>query len=159
MLRCAIINTDLRKIINVVEYAAVPVGAPPGFRGPFIAVAHDRVDDTWTWDGAQLIAPVLPAVVATAAMVKAEAQRRIIALTGKTSLQDCMIKQSNALMRAAQLTDKRVNGATLTAEEETEAAALRGFADQIQAIRDASDGIERLEPIPAAYGDDKFWPR
>ena len=96
--------------------------------------------------------------VFAAAHVKAEAQRRIIALTGKTNLQDCMIKQFNALMRAGQLMDKRVGGATLTAEEEAEAAALRGLADKIEAIRAASDVIEAMSPIPADYADNTYWP-
>lgn len=90
--------------------------------------------------------------------VKAEAQRRIIALTGKSNLQDCMIKQFNALMRAGQLTDKRVSGGTLTAEEETEAAVLRAMADRIKAIRAASDVIEAMSPIPVDYNADKWWP-
>ena len=97
-------------------------------------------------------------VVITADQVKAEAQRRIIALTGKPTLQDCMIKQFNALMRAGQLTDKRVNGGTLTAEEETEAATLRGLADKVKAIRSASDVIELIRPIPFDYADNRHWP-
>jgi hypothetical protein len=90
--------------------------------------------------------------------VKAEAQRRIIALTGKSNLQDCMIKQFNALMRAGQLTDKRVSGAALTAEEEAEADTLRAMADRIKAIRSASDALEASTPIPADYVADRYWP-
>jgi hypothetical protein len=90
--------------------------------------------------------------------VKAEAQRRIIALTGKSNLQDCMIKQFNALMRAGQLTDKRVSGAALTAEEEAEADTLRAMADRVKAIRAASDALEASTPIPADYAADKHWP-
>ena len=92
------------------------------------------------------------------AAVKLEAQRRIIALTGKNTLQDCMIKQFNALMRAGQLTDKRVNGEALTAGEETEADALRALADRVKAIRAASDTIEVMSPIPADYTDNRWWP-
>ena len=91
------------------------------------------------------------------AAVKAEAQRRIIVLTGKANLQDCMIKQFNALMRAGQITDKRVNGDSLTAEEELEAASLRALADRVKAIRAISDQIEALDPIPADYADDGRW--
>ena len=94
----------------------------------------------------------------TIEVVKTEAQRRIIALTGKTTLQDCMIKQFNALMRAGQLTDKRVNVGALTAEEEAEAVRLRALADQIKAIRAASDAIEAMSPIPADYAADSRWP-
>jgi hypothetical protein len=92
------------------------------------------------------------------AAVKAEAQRRIIALTGRMALMDCMIKQSNANMRANELNDKRVSGGTLTAGEETEATALRNLATAIKAIRAASDGVELLDPIPLDYADNQYWP-
>lgn len=90
--------------------------------------------------------------------VKAEAQRRIVALTGKVALIDCMIKQSNANMRANELNDKRINGDALTAEEETEAAALRNLALAIKAIRAKSNEIEALSPIPLDFTDDRYWP-
>ena len=91
------------------------------------------------------------------AAVKAEAQRRIISLTGRMSLMDCMIKQSNANMRANELNDKRLNGATLTAEEEAEATALRNLAIVIKAIRSKSNEIEALDPIPLDYTADIYW--
>ena len=47
--------------------------------------------------------------------VRNEAQRRIIALTGATSLLETITKQSNANMRANELNDKRLNGDKLTA--------------------------------------------
>jgi len=92
------------------------------------------------------------------AAVKAEAQRRIVALTGKVALIDCMIKQSNANMRANELNDKRVSGGTLTAEEEAEATALRNLAIAIKAIRRASNAVELLDPIPLDYTADGYWP-
>ena len=92
------------------------------------------------------------------AAVKGEAQRRIVALTGKVALIDCMIKQSNANMRANELNDKRVSGGTLTAEEEAEATALRNLAIAIKAIRRASNAVELLDPIPLDYTADGYWP-
>jgi len=92
------------------------------------------------------------------AAVKAEAQRRIIALTGQRDLLACMIKQSNANMRANELNDKRVSGETLTAEEETEATALRNLAGAIKAIRSASNAVELLDPIPLDYTAASYWP-
>jgi hypothetical protein len=89
--------------------------------------------------------------------VKAEAQRRIIALTGTSGLTQCMIKQSNANMRANEVNDKRVSGGTLTAEEETEATALRTLATAIKAIRAKSNEIESLDPIPLDYTADSYW--
>ena len=91
------------------------------------------------------------------AAVKSEAQRRIIALTGQTELIACIIKQSNANMRANELTDKRVSGGTLTAEEELEATALRNFATALKSIRAASNVIELMEPIPLDYCSNTYW--
>jgi hypothetical protein len=90
--------------------------------------------------------------------VKLEAQRRIVLLTGRVSLLDCMIKQSNANMRANELNDKRISGGTLTQEEETEATALRNLATAIKAIRSASNDIEAMDPIPLDYADNAYWP-
>lgn len=91
--------------------------------------------------------------------VKAEAQRRIIVLTGAADLQSCLIKQLNASMRAIELNDKRVSvsGGVLTPEEEAESAALRGFAAAIDAIRARSNELETLDPIPAGFAADEFW--
>jgi hypothetical protein len=91
------------------------------------------------------------------AAVKSEAQRRIIAITGQTDLIACMIKQSNANMRANELTDKRVSGGTLTAEEELEATALRNLATALKAIRAASNVIELMDPIPLDYCSNTYW--
>jgi uncharacterized protein YnzC (UPF0291/DUF896 family) len=68
-----------------------------------------------------------------------------------------MIKQSNANMRANELNDKRVSGGTLTAEEETEATALRNLATAIKAIRSKSNDIELMDPIPLDYTADGYW--
>lgn len=95
-----------------------------------------------------------PAVVADD--VRAEAQRRIIALTGATSLDGCLIKQLNALMRGTELVNKRASGGTLTAEEEAEAAALQAMADAVKAIRAASNAMESNPP--SDYASDERWP-
>lgn len=89
--------------------------------------------------------------------VKAEAQRRIIVMTGVADLQSCLIKQSNANMRANELNDIRMSGGTLTPEEEAEAAALRGLAAAIKAIRARSNVIEAMDPIPADFARDDYW--
>lgn len=89
--------------------------------------------------------------------IKAECQRRIIALTGTTDLMDCIIKQSNANMRANEFNDKRSNGDVLTQAEEAEAVALRGLADAIKALRAKSNEIEAISPIPADFDADASW--
>jgi hypothetical protein len=94
--------------------------------------------------------------VVQAAQVKAEAQRRIIALVGTADLTSCLIKQLNANMRANELNDIRHERA-LTVEESAEAAALRTLAAGIKAIRAKSNAIEALSPIPADFADDTRW--
>lgn len=91
----------------------------------------------------------------TATDVRAEAQRRIIALVGATDLMGCLIKQLNANMRANELNDI-MHSRELTPEETAEATALRSLATQIKAIR-ASSNV--LEPNPPAdYADPNYWP-
>jgi hypothetical protein len=119
------------------------------------AVGETKVTRSWTRERKPL--------TDQKAAVKAEAQRRIIALTGRLQLIDCMIKQSNANMRANELNDKRIlflkaQGDDLTAAEELEATALRNLADAIQAIRAASDVVEALDPIPLDYTANSHWP-
>lgn len=89
--------------------------------------------------------------------VKAEAQRRIIALTGASDIMNCLIKQHNASMRAIELNDKRLSNGALTAQEEAEAQALRDLAAAIKAIRAASNVLEAMAPIPADYESDTYW--
>lgn len=67
MIRTAIINTKTGTVENVVEYEAVPNGAPPGFPANYIAVASDAVEIGWSWDGSSLIAPPAPVLVPTPA--------------------------------------------------------------------------------------------
>jgi len=91
------------------------------------------------------------------AAIKAGCQRRIIALTGAVDIINCIIKQSNANMRANELNDKRINGGTLTEAEAVEATALRNLAVAIKALRARSNDIEALDPIPLDYAADARW--
>jgi len=104
---------------------------------------------------AGLLEGVSAQVVVTADTVRAEAQRRIIALTGAADLQSCIIKQLNAQMRATELVNKRALGVPLSQAEEGEAAALVALADGIKAIRARSNELE-ADP-PADYADDIHW--
>jgi hypothetical protein len=92
----------------------------------------------------------------TAEDVRAEAQRRIIVLTGTQDIIGCLIKQHNAQMRATELTLIQAQGGTWTAEQAAEAAALQSLALQIKAIRAASNVLEPNPPQD--YTDDKYWP-
>lgn len=88
--------------------------------------------------------------------IKNEAQRRIIALTGASDLQSCLIKQLNAQMRATELVNKRALGETLSEEEQAEVAALQALAEGIKAIRAASNDLE-TDP-PHDFTDNSYWP-
>lgn len=91
-----------------------------------------------------------------AADVKQEAQRRIVALVGAFSFEDCIVKQLNASMRANELNDIRHDRA-LTDAEAAEAAALRALAAAIKAIRTKSNEIEAMNPIPADFTENSRW--
>lgn len=91
--------------------------------------------------------------------VRNEAQRRIVELFGADDLIDCLIKQSNTLARATELTQVKFR-AGLDTEQQAEAAALQAKFDQVKAIRSASNVIEGDDPIPAgeALRNDPRWP-
>jgi uncharacterized protein YnzC (UPF0291/DUF896 family) len=97
-----------------------------------------------------------PAVVVTAAHIKAEAQRRILVITGAPDLTSGIIKQLNANMRANELNDYQ-HSRSLTTDEQREATALRGLAAAIKAVRTKSNEIEAMSPIPTDYTADSYW--
>lgn len=66
-------------------------------------------------------------------------------------------KQRNMLARAIEL-DNALRDRDLTAEEESEITAYRAAWAWIGAVREVSNTIEALDPIPADYADDKRWP-
>lgn len=100
---------------------------------------------------------IIEPIPVTPELIKAECQRRIIALTGATDLTHCMIKQSNANMRANELNDKRIRGEALSPQEEMEVAALRGLAETVKALRAKSNVIEAMSPVPIEFRDDRYW--
>lgn len=89
--------------------------------------------------------------------VKNEAQRRIVLRTGATDFNSCIVRQLNASMRATELVNKKSDGGTLTQEEQAESIALQSLANDIKAIRYASNLIEAMDPIPSDYTDNKYW--
>ena len=132
-------------------------GQCPGFPNPLILPNGDQIHagapgvdyggyrvDLWTGG---------PSV----ANVKAEAQRRIVVLTGAVDFNGCMVKQMNALMLAIEIVNKKASGGTLTPDEEATAAALTGMAGSIRDIRVASNVIEALGEIPLDYAADARW--
>lgn len=60
MIRCAIVDLDKSVVVNVIDYATVPQGVPPGMTGNLIAVASDVASPGFIWDGTQVVVPVPP---------------------------------------------------------------------------------------------------
>jgi len=89
--------------------------------------------------------------------VKNEAQRRILAITGKPDILSSHSKQLNALMRASEITNKLALTGSITPEEVAESEILRGLATSIKAIREKSDVIEAMSPIPLDFSQDSYW--
>lgn len=85
----------------------------------------------------------------TAAMVKAEARRRIIAIADED-------RQRNLTARGVELL--RIGPASWTPDEQAEANAIDAVWQQIKAIRAASDVIEAMDPLPADFTDPAYWP-
>jgi hypothetical protein len=65
-------------------------------------------------------------------------------------------QQRNLTAQAAQLAEK--GRANWTAEELAAWDAGQAIWDQVKAIREASNLIEAMEPIPTDYTDNGFWP-
>lgn len=82
------------------------------------------------------------------AMIKFEAGRRILERYPQW-------RQTNMLARSIELTRK---AQTLTPEEQAEAVSLESSWAWIKSVRQASDAIEALSPIPADFASDHRWP-
>lgn len=111
----------------------------------------ERGPSNIVWDGVKVVV----SIPVMADDIRKEAQRRIIALTGASSFDGCIVKQLNALMRATELSNKKAIGGTLTEVEETEASALQSLADQIKHIRACSNAMEAAPPTD--YANDTHW--
>lgn len=90
-----------------------------------------------------------------AADVRAEAARRMMALTGARDAAHLQVLISNASREAIRLLRIK-SERPWTAEEAARAAALEGADAAIEAIRAASNAMEAAPP--ADYRDDGRWP-
>ena len=87
----------------------------------------------------------------TVEQVKTEAGRRILALMPEW-------KQRNYTARMTELLKIYAVSGTWTAKEQAEVGFLEGEWAKAKAIREASDTIEAMNPIPVDYTNDKYWP-
>lgn len=81
--------------------------------------------------------------------IKAEAYRRIIAICPEW-------KQRNLVAQASILAEK--GRANWTPEEAAAWAAGEAIWEQIAAIREASDQLEAMDPLPTDFRDEQYWP-
>ena len=89
--------------------------------------------------------------------VRAEAQRRIIALVGARDAAHLEIIITNGLREAARLLQKEVDGVVLTVDEQTRKTLLAHVDMAIEAIRTASNVLEVMDPVPLDFADDAHW--
>lgn len=92
--------------------------------------------------------PAVPQFVPSANDVKAEAERRIIAICPEW-------KQRNLIAQAVMLQHKGHD--KWTAEDRAAWNAGQALWEKIAAIRAASDVIETMDPIPADYTAFGYW--
>lgn len=107
---------------------------------------HRRMISEWEAEGNTIPAYAAPAP--TAADVKAEAMRRILAICPEW-------KQRNLTAQASILAEKGRDN--WTADELAAWNAGEAIWASIKAIRAASDVIEAMDPIPADYAADSRW--
>lgn len=89
--------------------------------------------------------------------VRAEAARRMIALTGARDAAHLAVLISNASREAIRLLRIKAER-PWTAEEAARAAVLEAADAAIEAIRAASNVLEAAQPVPADYRDAGRWP-
>lgn len=128
---------------NLIE--AVSGSVPPEYASA--PVAPEGVGVGWTVNGETYDPPAAPAI--TAEQVKAEAERRILAIVPAW-------KQRNLTAQAVILA--KIGEANWTTEQAAAWAAGEAVWGSVAAIRAASDVIEALNPIPQDYADDARWP-
>ena len=87
--------------------------------------------------------------------VRLEARQRIIAVVGATTLNDCFIKQLNAVMCATRIVNKKIGGLPLTKADQQAAAAADAIAADIERIRARSNAMEPDPPFD--YRDEARW--
>ena len=108
------------------------------------------------WRDGQLQSPPTPPP--TVDDVRVEAARRMRELVGARDDRHLDIIITNGLREAARLLRKEVEGEELTPEEQERKQRLQDIDSMLEAIRAASNALEAMEPIPADYTDDKYWP-
>jgi len=89
--------------------------------------------------------------------VRSEAGRRMMALVGARDAKHLEIIISNGLRETVRLQQVLIGGGTLDAVQASRKASLEGADSAMEAIREASNVLETMDPVPDDYADDKYW--
>lgn len=100
------------------------------------------------WESEGNTIPAYSAPPPTISDVKEEARKRIVAICPEW-------KQLDLTAQAAILTEK--GRSNWTTQELAEWNAGKAIWDSIKALRDASDTLEAMDPIPSDYTDNSYW--
>ena len=132
-------------IENIIECAD---DFDPGSGKSILSAEGVRGSIGWSVVDDQPVAPTVTHPAGTVEKVKREAYRRIIAICPEW-------KQRNLLAQASILNDK---GRSNWTSDELEAwNAGEAIWTQIKAIREDSDTLEAMDPIPSDFDSDEYW--
>jgi len=124
-------------------------------RAAFDALVWEDQRAKPTWDA--VVVEATQALMPTVEDVRAEAQRRMMALVGARDAAHLEIIITNGLREASRLLQKEVDGVSLSADEQARKVALTQIDAAFEAIRAASNVLEAMSPVPADYADDRYW--
>lgn len=131
-----------------------PIELPYNWTG---APGQWQIPDGCTLSDEPILAPA-PSVAALVVAIKAECERRILAVLPHW-------KQHNATARGTELVRKIAEGSTWTAEEQAEADAIDAAWAWVKSARSASDDLEAAvatmtdeERRAVNIADDVHWP-
>ena len=129
-----------------------------------------RVDDraTWGFTAAEQASPeqmqaaldVLNAFdpdMVELAHVRAECQRRLIAMCHARDAEDLAVKIANAQREAARYLNILVAGNQLDNDQAARRTILMELDAAIERLRAKSNALEATSPIPKDFADDKYW--
>ena len=109
----------------------------------------------WSWDGGMFVKPD-----PTIDDVKAECLKRrklAIGLEETASKSELDYKRSTGMEDAIVLQQITIAGGTLDAVQQTRAAQLEQRNTALGLIRENSNALQAMAPIPADFTDNKWW--
>lgn len=137
---------------------------------PIESIRIGRMDDRASW-GLTAAPEATPEQMQTAldvlnafdpdapelADVRAECQRRMIAMCHARDAEDLAVKIANAQREAARYLNILVAGNPLDNDQAARRTILMELDAAIERLRAKSNALEATSPIPKDFADDKYW--